>query len=130
MVDANKGPHSEMQITFDFEKALNNTGGDRSLMELLGRILIEDVPILANELQSASQLRDSAHAKHFVHSLRGLCATFSAEPAVGMAMDIETEISGGCDIQKLASKIESLLACLDATVMEMEKSLSGSKIKP
>ena len=117
-----------MQITFDFEKALNNTGGDRSLIELLGRVLIEDVPVLANQLKLASQIRDSAHTKHFVHSLRGLCATFSAEPAVGMAMDIETEITGGCDIQELASKIESLLTCLDATVIAMEERLSNSKI--
>jgi HPt (histidine-containing phosphotransfer) domain-containing protein len=118
------------EVTFDLELTRRNFDHDEGLVREIGGIFIEDVPQLVEQL---SRLRDQLlsantdeqgvaqgaialrEAKRLAHSIKGLAATFGAEPLVSLAQEIEEELA--CiPLEHSAAKIQRLAEIAVVTV--------------
>lgn len=110
------------EVKFDLELTRRNFDHDEALVREIGGIFIEDVPQLIEQLtclrdrllsstanergdeQGAIALRE---AKRLAHSIKGLAATFGAEPLVSLAREIEEELA--CvSVERIAAKVQRL----------------------
>lgn len=110
------------EVKFDLELTRRNFDHDEALVRDIGAIFIEDVPQLVDQLtclrdrflsstvdeqsnqQGASALRE---AKRLAHSIKGLAATFGAEPLVSLAREIEEELACMSE-ERIAAKVQRL----------------------
>lgn len=72
---------------YDYARALIEV--DAEIMSLVGGIFLDQLPDYLNTLQSALERDDATTAQRTAHTLKGLLATFSLEPAFEIARDIE-----------------------------------------
>jgi chemotaxis protein histidine kinase CheA len=110
------------EVKFDLELTRRNFDHDEALVREIGVIFIEDVPQLVDQLtclrdqllssqadeqnvqQGAIALRE---AKRLAHSIKGLAATFGAEPLVSLAREIEEELACMSE-EHIAAKVQRL----------------------
>ncbi len=79
----------------DESAALSALDGERELLRQLASMFVEDAPVLLRNLQAGLSTQDPLAARHAVHSLKGLAATFFATPTVELAQRLENELSAG-----------------------------------
>ncbi len=115
------GPESSESVHIDERAALAALDGQKDLLCELASMFCEDSPQLLTELQAAVAEGDTAKVRRSTHSLKGLAATFYAQPTVDIAQRLELEaaegrlqsfIDGGVD--SLGRSIESLIGQLKA----------------
>jgi HPt (histidine-containing phosphotransfer) domain-containing protein len=75
--------------------ALNALGSNQELLVELAAMYSEDAPELLQDLQNAINRGDSRSAHQALHSLRGLTATFYAEPVVELTREMEKLAQAG-----------------------------------
>jgi HPt (histidine-containing phosphotransfer) domain-containing protein len=105
----------------DLVQARENFGADESLLCEIATVFIEDVPLLVAELEQASQRGDTATVCRMAHSLKGLCATFGAEPARTYAQSIEHDCS--CANTVTRERIRTLILSLEHTIATLRSEL-------
>ncbi len=100
----------------DEERALLALDGNRVLLLELASMFKEDVPQLLNDLKAAVANGSAVHTRSAVHSLKGLVATFYAQPALELANRLEDSAANGQlemfhlgELQKLEQLIESVI---------------------
>src|SRR5690349_11059024 len=86
--------HTEA-VTLDLALARENFGSDEALLCEIANVFIEDVPLLIGELEQAFDSDDRNTMCRMAHSLKGLCATFGAEPARTYAQRLEHDCCEG-----------------------------------
>ncbi|MFO1064713.1 MAG: Hpt domain-containing protein [Pirellulales bacterium] len=100
----------------DLDEALRNLGGDEDLLCEIAKVFVDDVPALARDLEIAFDQSDYRSARLIAHSLKGLCATFGAEPARSRAQTLEHLFADGVGSTVSAADIHSLATALDDTI--------------
>ncbi len=103
-------------VTLDLTQARMNLGYDDSLLREIATVFIEDVPLIAAELEEALQSSDTSTVCRLAHSLKGLCATFGAEPARTYAQRVEIEAASEGTMAINHPRIQALLHALESTV--------------
>ena len=121
------------KVKFDLELTRRNFDHDEALVREIGGIFIEDVPQLVERLtclrhrllsstadeqsdqQGAIALRE---AKRIAHSIKGLAATFGAEPLVSLAREIEEELACVSE-ERIAAKVQRLTEVALETVQHL-----------
>jgi HPt (histidine-containing phosphotransfer) domain-containing protein len=73
----------------DLPVAIARLGGDRGLLFDFARSVLEEVPTMREEIQSALSNEDFARAHLTAHGLKGMLATLEALPAAAAAGDVE-----------------------------------------
>ena len=107
---ANSGGAIEEAVTLDLAMARENFGSDEALLCEIATVFIEDVPELIAELEQACRDADSSTVCRSAHSLKGLCATFGAEPTRTYAQGIEQDCCEGRAVtgQRIDVLVQSL----------------------
>ncbi len=110
-------------ITLDLALARENFGSDEKLLCEIAGVFIEDVPQLIAELEKAYKNADTTSVCRLAHSLKGLCATFGAEPARKYAQCIEQECCEGRSASITPEQIERLVQSLQSTMAMLRSEL-------
>lgn len=107
------------KVCIDEHAALAALDGQRELLCELATIFCEDCPVLLQELQAAVDAGDTDNARLLTHSLKGLAATFYAQPTLEWAARLEQEaaegrlqafVNGG--LKRLSNSVMSLIDLL------------------
>ncbi len=109
-------------ITLDLSQARQNFGCDEGLLHEIAHVFIEDVPGIAAELQAACLRNDFTTVARLAHSLKGLCATFGAEPARTYAQRLELD-AANCESAVTMEKIYFLVDSLQRTITTLQSEL-------
>jgi len=136
------------EVKFDLELTRRNFDHDEALMREIGGIFIEDVPQLVEQLnclrdrllnsqadEQSVQQRTLAlrEAKRLVHSIKGLAATFGAEPLVSLAQQIEEGLVGMPE-ERMVAKIHRLtdvaLETVDQLAIELRLTQDDRNASP
>ena len=107
--------------TFDFQAALYNLGGDQDLLQLLVNMVAEDIPTEIAELQAKVAEEQTCEVQLHAHALKGLCATFSAEPLRSLAHELEMAAKIGKPIPDLRKIINQIQYLEQSTVQELRR---------
>ncbi|MCC6510304.1 MAG: Hpt domain-containing protein [Pirellulaceae bacterium] len=113
-------------ITLDLGQARQNFGCDESLLQEIATVFIEDVPQIATELQEACSRNDVPTVCRLAHSLKGLCATFGAEPARTYAQHIEHEAASSSRAVVSHERVQILVHSLEQTIQTLRSELRTS----
>jgi HPt (histidine-containing phosphotransfer) domain-containing protein len=76
-------------MTINETQALELLNGNRSLLKQLAKIFAEDSGPLVDDFEHAILRREAEKAGFAIHSLKGIAATFFAEPEVSLFASIE-----------------------------------------
>lgn len=117
--------HSDV-ITLDLVQARENFGSDEALLHEIANVFIEDVPLIAAELEEACTRKDAATVCRLAHSLKGLCATFGAEPARTYAQRIECHAASQREPAVTCEQVRVLVRLLDRTIATLRSELRFS----
>ncbi len=107
-------PHPDTVRPVDFERVVDNFGGDRNLFVEVFETFLGTLPDLVGELQEASLASDGTRLKAAAHSLKGAASSVCAEPIRQLAEQLEQmggqDDAGGVDtvLTKLHQCIEEL----------------------
>jgi two-component system sensor histidine kinase/response regulator len=82
-------PPAAAAPALDTEALLDRFDGDRTLLDEIAAIFLEDYPQRLAAIESAVQQRDPAALQAAAHSLKGSAGTFGAAPAVEAALRLE-----------------------------------------
>ncbi len=100
----------------DEARALLALDGNRLLLMELATMFKEDAPQLLFDLKVAVANESAIHTRSAVHSLKGLVATFYAQPAMELANRLEDSAANGHlemfhqgELEKLEHSIESII---------------------
>jgi two-component system sensor histidine kinase/response regulator len=77
----------------DFSASLRRLGGDKHLLQELIKFFLEDFPGLVRAGRTGLTKGDWPRVQRAAHSLKGLAANFTAEPAVQALQAVETSCS-------------------------------------
>lgn len=120
---ANDGEYDRVDpVTLDLPQARQNFGCDEDLLHEIALVFIEDVPGIADELQAACLRNDFVTVARLAHSLKGLCATFGAEPARTYAQRLELD-AANCRSAVTLDKVQSLVESLQRTISTLQSEL-------
>lgn len=109
-------------VTLDLRQARHNFGSDENLLHEIALVFIEDVPGIAAEIEAACLRNDFADVARLAHSLKGLCATFGAEPARTFAQRLELD-AANCRPAVTMEKIQVLVDSLNRTIATLQNEL-------
>ncbi len=109
-------------VTLDLPQARQNFGCDEDLLHEIALVFIEDVPAIAAELEAACLRNDFVTVARLAHSLKGLCATFGAEPARTYAQRLELD-AANCRAAVSLDKIHALIESLQQTITTLQSEL-------
>ena len=104
---------SELRKRFDYASALQLA--DKEMVEIITAAFLKQYPQDLDKIQSSYAIQDYKSILYVVHALRGVIATFHAQPAIQLAQHIEHSAEkGGCEdmgelIEQFAEEL-SLLA--------------------
>lgn len=112
-------------VTLDLTQARQNFGCDENLLHEIASVFIEDVPGIAAELQVACLRNDLPTVVRMAHSLKGLCATFGAEPARSYAQRLELDATN-CRSGVSMDKVYILIDMLNRTIAALQNELRTS----
>jgi len=87
---ASDGRVSTVGPIIDFAASLRRLGGDKKLLRELIKFFLEDFPALVRAVRTGLVNDDWAKVQRGAHSLKGLAANFTAEPAVQALQAVET----------------------------------------
>jgi HPt (histidine-containing phosphotransfer) domain-containing protein len=110
-------------VTLDLPLARENFGCDEALLCEIATVFIEDVPQLIAQLEHACQANDKSTVCRTAHSLKGLCATFGAEPARTYAQNIEQECGQNGDAAITCERLQPLILALEHTIATLRSEL-------
>jgi len=110
-------------VTLDLALARENFGSDEILLCEIATVFIEDVPLLIEEMQQACARGDTATVCRMAHSLKGLCATFGAEPARTYAQRIEHDCCDGSSACVTSDRVHVLVQSLHQTIDALRSEL-------
>lgn len=112
-------------VRIDKHAALAALDGQRELLCELATIFCEDCPVLLQELQAAVDAGDVENARLLTHSLKGLAATFYAQPTLEWASRLEQEAAEG----RLQAFVNGGLNRLSNSVMSLIDLLKARELK-
>lgn len=110
-------------VTLDLALARENFGSDESLLCEIATVFIEDVPLLVAQFEQACEQHDLATMRRMAHSLKGLCATFGAEPARTYAQRIEQDCASGDGSNITCDRIRTFVRSLEDTIASLRSEL-------
>lgn len=113
-------------ITLDLVQARENFGCDEALLHEIANVFIEDVPMIVAELEEACARKDIATVRRLAHSLKGLCATFGAEPARTYAQGIECNAATQRESAVTCEQVRVLVRLLERTIATLRSELRFS----
>jgi HPt (histidine-containing phosphotransfer) domain-containing protein len=113
-------------ITLDLVQARENFGCDEALLHEIANVFIEDVPLIVAELQEACARKDAPTVCRLAHSLKGLCATFGAEPARTYAQGIECNAATHRESAVTCDQVRVLVRLLERTIATLRSELRSS----
>jgi HPt (histidine-containing phosphotransfer) domain-containing protein len=131
------------EVKFDLDLTRRNFDHDEALLREIGGIFIEDVPVLVEQLielrldlVNQSERGDFVvphamalgEAKRVAHSIKGLAATFGAQPLVKLAQEIEDSPQCSLDCSN-ADKVQRLSDVARRTVKELAAQLSLKSVQ-
>lgn len=109
-------------VTLNLSETRKNIGCDEELLREIANVFIEDVPQIILDLQAACLRNDYQTVALLAHSLKGLCATFGAEPARTIAQRLELD-AANCRAAVTMEKIYKLVDSLQQTIAALQHEL-------
>jgi CheY-like chemotaxis protein len=73
----------------DMADALERTGGDRGFLAEMVEVMLEDLPARVQAIRDGVAAGDTNAICQTAHTLKGMAATVSARPIMGLAVEIE-----------------------------------------
>lgn len=110
----------------DLPVAIARLGGDRGLLFDFARSVLDEVPTMREEIQSALSSEDFARAHLAAHGLKGMLATLEALPAAAAAGDIERLsheqrlVEAHEAVHRLCAELDRLKAALQSAATAAE----------
>jgi two-component system sensor histidine kinase/response regulator len=100
--------------SIDRDVALSAVGGDVELLKEIAALFLREYPKLLAELRDAVARGDAKGVERTAHGLKGSVSTFGTNPAVKIALKLETmgralELS---DAERVLRTLETALASL------------------
>jgi PAS domain S-box-containing protein len=104
---------------FDYRQAMREA--DQEVVGLIAEHFLQHAPDEIHAMRLAWEARDSATTQRLAHSLKGLFLTFCAEPAAGLAQEIQTLLQAGEDnnVSDLLDALEHEFALLAPCLQEV-----------
>ncbi len=116
-------------LSFNLEAALSNLGGDQDLLFTLATMFAEDVPAEVQDIVTAYLNKNWSDVQLHAHTLKGLCATFSAEPLRGMAHELELGAKHRESTTKLGGLVAEIQSLMQSTIYELQATTEAFKAK-
>ena len=96
----------------DFEAAMSRVGGDMDAVKTLALVLLEELPKLVSELDSAIERRDAKNTQRVAHTLKGSSSHFFAKGVVEAAGVLE-EFGKQSEFEPIPDAVEKLKVEVD-----------------
>lgn len=81
-----------------FSEALVRLAGDEELLVAMASMVVDDVPVIINDLQSQLDQKAMTEAAAHAHKLKGMCSTFeTGSPVVELEEVIHAARAGKVD---------------------------------
>jgi HPt (histidine-containing phosphotransfer) domain-containing protein len=112
-------------MSFDRDRLLEATGGDKNLARELVEILINEIPDSVARIDEAIKVGDFRKLQSNSHTLRGPLGTVGADREVELAQELEKMARLG-DIGSAATVFEKLRTALKGLAAELEVSQGTS----
>lgn len=113
------GQNKGVGPVIDFSAALQRLGGDKRLLQELVKFFLEDFPGLLRTARAGLEKQDWPKVQRAAHSLKGLAANFTAEPAVQALQAVESS----CSMQN-ADKTAKLMRVADGEIIRLLTALA------
>ena len=78
-----------------WKTALEQVGGDESLLQIVAQAVLDEVPPLLEKLRAAFEAGDAPQAAAVAHRIKGALRTFGARQATDRLERIEANVAGG-----------------------------------
>jgi HPt (histidine-containing phosphotransfer) domain-containing protein len=127
-IDRSPEPRSPGLPHIDREAALLRVGEDEALLADLAQVFCNNSARMVSVIQDAISQRNADALERAAHSLKGSVATFSAQPAVDLALKLE-RLGRANDFDD-AERIFGLLSAEIERVTDALRSLCGQQMMP
>ncbi len=107
-------------MAIDEVRALKLLDGNHELLQQLAGIFAEDSIQLVNEFDQAVSAHDALLARHAIHSLKGITATFCAETEVDL-FDLVEQAASHADWSRLEPARVEIKDAVATIVQEMRE---------
>jgi CheY-like chemotaxis protein len=109
-------------VVFNYQVALESTGGDREFFDEIARIFLDDVPRLRKQIGDALGQNDSEALCRAVHTLKGAAGYFAVPSVIDAAKAVELKAQSG-DLAGVGSVLTALEQSLDRILPALRESL-------
>ena len=111
-------PRDAEDSVLDFERLLENVGGSRDRLRLIGATFLEELPKLVDDVEQAVEARDGAALSAAAHTLKGAIGVVSRKDAYEAVLRLEevaqeTDLAG---IDDAHAMFQSRIGLLSAAV--------------
>ncbi len=91
----------KVPVTLCLERTLQELNHDSERFYAIAAVAIQDLPMLADELQTAIEQRDIKLVKHMSRSIQGVASNFRAEPLMHLAERLARECDSLAQLPQL-----------------------------
>lgn len=119
-----------MSSVFDQSTSLRRMGYDQKLFREMIGLFQEDGPRRLNDVHQAYENRDATGVHQAAHTLKGLAANFSAQPAVEAAAQVEqlARANQWTDLVPALARLDDALAELLTALQPLMKASSSQSM--
>ncbi len=114
-------PESTHECPIDFDKAMENLGGERELFEEVLELFVQTIPQIRQDLETAIASKDASRLRLVAHGLKGSAANVCAESARQVAEQIE-----GMAKREDFTEVDKVFADLDTHLKRLEEYVKSS----
>ena len=109
-------------VKLNLEVTRANLSNDSELIVAIAIVLVEDLPILVEDLQAAFAKKDGELVKLLSHTIKGLASNFQAEPLMQLAESLETEHAVLSD-PEIGELVEEIASTSERTIVAIKEEL-------
>jgi len=114
-------PESTHECPIDFDKAMENLGGERELFEEVLQLFVQTIPQIQQDLETAIASKDASRLRLVAHGLKGSAANVCAESARQVAEQIE-----GMAKREDFTEVDKAFADLDTHLKRLQEYVKSS----
>jgi len=109
-------------VRLNLELTRANLNDDSELILAIGAVMIEDLPMLVEDLQTAFAKSDWETVEFMSHTIRGLASNFQAEPLMQIAEMLETEYED-LSILEIGKLVTEITLASERTIVALKDEL-------
>ncbi len=115
-------------VTLCLEGTRKELNHDAKRFHSIASVAIQDLPLLAEELRTAVEQKDTKLVKHMSHSIHGVASNFRAEPLMRLAEKLKREYESLTE-SETSVLLSEISEASDGTITALLKAIECESVK-